>query len=720
MTGLGACALLAVLATGAWAVPVTFRYAAPPGTGRVCVAGTFNGWNMTATPMERDTAGEWTVTLDLEPGAYQYKFVVDGGRWVADPRNPSVASADGNSVLWVAPPGEFNTRRRGDGRFVTYALRHRDDDVVRVSDTSVRFRLRTVEGDVQGISLRVLAPRRDYPMKKVDSDGLTETWSVTVALPKATKYLFVLRDGKAALAVGQGMAKSPPAPALAYDPARKPLARAPAWMRDTVWYQVFPERFCNGDPTNDHPAPKGIPVWTTRLESVERPNDHWWGGDLQGVIDKLPYLQELGVSGIYLNPVFEGRDTHLYATEDYLKVAGFLGSNETLKRLVAEAHRRGMRVMLDGVFNHTSIWFHAFQSLLKDQQASPYAAWYRVHSFPIANPETHYRSADDGPVPYDTWFGVKWMPELNTANPETAEYLLGVATHWLKETGADGWRLDVAAEIPHEFWRKFRTTVKSVRPDAVIVGEIWETAEPWLQGDQFDATMNYPFRGVVLDFVARNRGDAAGFARALLSLMNRYPPQINASMFNLLGSHDTPRLLTECGGDPRKAALAVVFQMCWPGSPSVYYGDEVGMKGSGDPWNRGPMVWNRAEWEPVIFTATRRAISLRNRHPALRGDFVRVLHAPRGGRAAVFLRRGGGETAIVAFNASDDPQSLSFGVPASIKASRWRDAWNEADLVVSDGKLGLRLPAWGASVLFPAAPRGAGRKSGLVAGDNRK
>jgi glycosidase len=720
MTGLAAVALIVCVASGAWAVPVTFRFAAPAGTTRVCVAGTFNGWSTNATPLERATGGEWMVTLDLEPGAYEYKFVVNGSRWMADPGNPAVASPDGNSALWVAPPGEFNTRKRGDGRFMTYALRHRDDDVVRVSNTSVRFRLKTAQEDIEGVSLRALSPRRDHPMKRIDGDGLTETWSATVPLPKATKYVFVLRDGKAVLTVGQGMKASPPAPAFVYDPAKKPLARTPAWVRDTVWYQVFPERFCNGDVSNDFAPPKGIPVWTTPVESVERPNDHWWGGDLQGVIDKLPYLQEIGVTGIYLNPVFDGRNTHLYATDDYLKVAGFLGSNDTLKRLVSEAHRRGMRVMLDGVFNHTSIWFHAFQSLLKDQQASPYAAWYRVHSFPVANPETHYGGADGEDPPYDTWYGVKWMPELNTANPETAEYLLGVATHWLKETGADGWRLDVAAEVPHEFWRTFRRTVKTARPDAVIVGEIWETAEPWLQGDQFDATMNYPFRGIVLDFVARGRKDAAGFAQALQSLLDRYPPQVSAAMFNLLGSHDTPRLLTECGGDSRKAALAVAFQMCWPGAPSVYYGDEVGMKGAGDPWNRGPMVWNEKEWDPVISGATRRAINLRNRHPALRGDAVQTLYAPRGGSVAAFLRRGGGETAMLAVNASDTPQSLGLRVPASIKASRWRDAWNGTDLAVSGGKLSLRLPAWGVSVAFPAAPQGADRETTAVAGESRR
>jgi glycosidase len=704
------------------AIPVTFRYQPKDAARSVTVAGSFNGWNKSANPMTKADSGAWTATLDLEPGPVQYKFVVNDDTWVSDPNAGPPLPPDGNSLMWVVPSGESSEHAMGDGKILGFAVKA--GEPVRVAKDRVRFTLTTAANDVTTADLWVMKGPAEgmHAMERASNDGATDTFSVTLPVTGAVRYTFFVADAIPAGSSGaraafvsrmldaDGLHRAPfpidPSGApltdndvkpFTLDVEKMPFLVTPAWVPNTVWYQVFPERFANGSKANDTKPPKGVPDWNTPLSAVAgNPNDHWWGGDLQGVIDKLPYLQKLGVSGIYLNPIFEGPDTHLYATTDYLKIAPQLGDEATLKRLVKVAHKAGIRVMLDGVFNHTSVYFFAFQDILKNQEKSKYKDWYHIKSFPVLDPTKNYTEQDGKPLPYDGWWGIKWMPKLNTDNPETAAYLLKVATYWIKNADIDGWRLDVANEVSQNYWRKFRTAVKGAKPDAVIIGEVWDNASQWLKGDEFDAVMNYPFRGAVLDFAAHGKTDAKTFAGQLDAVRGWYPPAANAAMFNLLGSHDTARLLTEAGRDAKRAGLAVLFQMTYPGAPSIYYGDEVGMEGGNDPNNRAPMVWDRSRWNMPLHEVFERAVALRNAHPALRGMDIETRYAH--GQAVAFLRKGGGETAVTAFNAGDTEQTLAISLPEGAPA-RWTDAWRGGSVTATNGIVSVTLPPLSSAVL---------------------
>ena len=706
-------AVPAFLAAAAHAVPVTLACKAPD-AHQVYLAGTFNGWSASALAMAQGVDGSWTASMELAPGAYQYKFVVDG-KWIADLNAGTPIPPDGNSALWVAPDGSAPEHKRGDGKVVAFAVKHEANDVLRLDKTHVRFTVHTAADDLDKISIgfwkyKVDGSAKAYDLAKTDTDGLAETWSVTLPVAGVIDYAFVLRDGQNHWTLAaDGLVADPRAKGGLYtafkvDMHSLSLFETPDWVKDTVWYQVFPERFYNGDKANDRKPPVGVPDWNTPLATVsDSPNNHYWGGDLKGVIAKLPYIKSLGANGIYLNPIFLGPDSHKYATTNYLKVDPDFGTEKTLKALCDVAHKLGIRVMLDGVFNHTSVYNPMFQDILKNQGKSKFAKWYRITSFPVLGTVTHYQGDGERNIPYEAYSGFKWMPRLNPDNPECAAYLLKVATYWIERCGIDGWRLDVANDVPHDYWTKFRTAVKGAKRDALIVGEIWDNASPWLQGDQFDSVMNYRYRGAVLDFFARGTADAAHFAAALNTLNIEYPPQATVAMYNMLGSHDVPRLLNECGGDERKMALATVFQMTSPGAPSVYYGDENGMAGAGDPWNRAPMVWDESRWNRSLRDTSKRAIALRHANPALRSGDTETLLAIEGGRVAVFLRGlpSDAGSLVTAFNASDVEQTVSVTVSNMSSAVKWKDLWNGGDLAVADKRLSLKLVPWSAAVLSP-------------------
>lgn len=696
--------LMLFAAAAAHAVPVTFRYAPKEPARSVSVAGTFNNWDKNADPM-KEQAGAWTATVDIAPGPVQYKFVVNNETWVPDPNASPPIAPDDNSVMWVVPEGESAEHALGDGKLLAFAVKA--GDPVRIDKTDVRFTLTTAANDVESVTLAVANPGTAAPESPMarNSNGPTDAFTVTRPAGGIVRYRYLLKDGGAVWTLGANGLLSGDLPdnVFVLDTTTMPYLQTPAWAPNTVWYQVFPERFANGNRRNDTKPPKGVPNWNTPLSAVSgNPNDHWWGGDLQGVIDKLPYLKSLGVSGIYLNPIFEGPDTHFYATTDYLKVAPQLGDEATLKRLVKDAHKRGIRVMLDGVFNHTSVYFFAFQDILKNQEKSKYKDWYHIKSFPVLDPTKNYTAEDGKELPYEGWWGIKWMPKLNVDNPETAAYLLKVATYWIDKTDIDGWRLDVANEVSQAFWRKFRKAVKGAKPDAIIIGEVWDNAAQWLKGDEFDSVMNYPFRGAALDFFAHGKTDAKSFADRLNTVRGWYSPAANAAMLNLLGSHDTARLLTEADGNIQRAALATFFQMTWPGSPSIYYGDENGMEGKNDPWNRAPMVWAKDRWNKTLHETTRRAVALRNAHPALRALDVQTLYAPEGGKAVAFLHKGGGETMITAFNAGDTEQTLDIPLPDGAP-EKWTDAWRGGTATAKGRTLTITLPPLSGTALVGKA-----------------
>jgi len=370
---------------------------------------------------------------------------------------------------------------------------------------------------------------------------------------------------------------------------------APSWVKDTIWYQIFPERFANGDTSND---PAGTMPWG---ESEPTPTN-FFGGDFQGIMNHLDHLVDLGINGIYFTPIFKAYSNHKYDTIDYMEIDPQFGDKEIFRRLVKECHKRGIRVMLDAVFNHSGYYFLPFQDVLKNQEDSVYKDWFHLWDFPVVTK----------PQPnYDTFsFGAS-MPKLNTNQPDVKKYLLDVARYWIEEFNIDGWRLDVANEVDHTFWREFRQVVKDVKPDAYILGEIWHNSMPWLQGDQFDAVMNYPFTNAAIDFFAKQKLSASSFSNAIDEVLHMYPDNVNESSFNLLDSHDTPRILTLADGNIDRVKLLFLFHLTFIGTPCIYYGDEIGMNGGGDPGCRACMVWEHEKQNQDLFHYVQALITLR-------------------------------------------------------------------------------------------------------------
>ncbi|MUG87797.1 alpha-glycosidase [Paenibacillus timonensis] len=523
------------------------------------------------------------------------------------------------------------------------------------------------------------------PMTLMISDEMFDYWECAYQPPlRRTRYGFLLKSGEEQIWMTESefTKERPAGPERLFEfPFINPIDvfTPPAWVKDAIFYQIFPERFANGDPSND---PKGALPWGGKPE-----RDNFFGGDLQGVIDHLDHLSELGITGIYFTPVFEATTNHKYDTADYMKIDPHFGDISTIKKLVQACHERGIKVLFDAVFNHSGKTFAPFVDVMEKGEKSRYKDWFYVREYPL--------QVKDGVPTYDTFAFEPLMPKLNTENPEVKEYLLKVAEFWIKEVGIDGWRLDVANEVDHAFWRDFRKTVKTANPDAYILGEIWHESSGWLQGDQFDAVMNYPFTEAVLDFVVRGTLDAEGFANAIGKQLSRYPLQASEVAFNLLDSHDTPRLLTLCKDNKAQMKLAALFQFTYSGTPCIYYGDEVGLDGGQDPDCRKCMEWDPKRQDRDLFAFYQKLIAVRKQLAPLRTGSLKFLLAEKEGSKLAYERVLNGEKVLVLLNNYDAGQILE--VPAAGQA--WRDAFSGQTYGTNDGKLAVKLPAYGYAVL---------------------
>jgi neopullulanase len=477
----------------------------------------------------------------------------------------------------------------------------------------------------------------------------------------------------------------------------------PEWVKDAIFYQIFPDRYALSDRV---PKPSNLEPWDTPPTTYG-----FKGGDLLGVVEHLDYLQDLGVTAVYFNPVFQSAANHRYHTHDYYQVDPILGGNDALRQLLDEAHRCGMRVILDGVFNHASRGFFQFHHLLENGSASPYADWFITNNH-LLRPY----HAPKGQHGYEAWWDLPALPKLNTATPAVRDFLWDVARYWL-EFGIDGWRLDVPGEIDDDdFWREFRRRVKGLNPDAYVVGEVWGDAGRWLQGDQFDAVMNYLFTRACLGFFVGDRLlheevartgyhqvdelDAQAFASEVQRLLTLYPRPITEAQFNLLGSHDTPRFRTLAQGDDSAYRLATLFQMTYPGAPSIYYGDEIGMEGGHDPGCRGGFPWDESEWNQDLREYVRRCIALRKAKPALRRGDLTWLWAGQG--AVAYGRRLDAETLLVLLNGSYRQVTADLPVGGYFDdGSLLRDVWHGEQVIVGQGRLRVRIPPRAGKVLEP-------------------
>ncbi|MFJ7936094.1 glycoside hydrolase family 13 protein [Sporosarcina sp. NPDC096371] len=420
---------------------------------------------------------------------------------------------------------------------------------------------------------------------------------------------------------------------------------APAWVKDTIWYQIFPDRFANGDKRIN---PRRTLPWGSTAPTTT----NFFGGDFKGVIDHLDYLVDLGINGIYFTPIFKAHSNHKYDTMDYMEIDPQFGDKETFRLLVEECHARGIRVMLDAVFNHSGFYFGPFQDVLRNQEKSIYKDWFHIWDFPVVTE----------PKPnYDAFAFVETMPKLNTENAEVKAYFLDVARYWIEEFDIDGWRLDVANEVDHAFWREFRQVVKRAKPDAYILGEIWHDSMPWLQGDQFDAVMNYPFTNGAIDYFAKNEMDAETFAHSITEVLHMYPANVNEVAFNLLDSHDTPRMLTLADGNIDKVKLLYLFQLSFIGTPCLYYGDEIGMVGGQDPGCRACMIWDDTEQNHALLNYVRALIRLRKTDPVFgNGGSFRFIYADNVSSSVIYEKYNDEKRMIFVINNSD--QSITIPV----------------------------------------------------------
>ncbi len=373
----------------------------------------------------------------------------------------------------------------------------------------------------------------------------------------------------------------------------------PEWANNKIVYQVFPSRFATSKKVDKRKWYKTPITAKTDLQ-----------GDLRGIINHLDHIKNLGVDVIYMTPIFESPSTHKYDTYDYYKIDPSFGTEDDLKELVEKAHAMGMKVIMDAVFNHTGTGFFAFEDVKKNEKNSPYFDWYYIEDFPL--------KAKWGTKPnYKTFSYFGGMPKLNLQNEEAAEYCINVGRYWIEKCNIDGWRLDVADESTHRFWRKFRKAIRAVKPDALMIGEIWHYAEEFLAGEEWDTVMNYPFFFAVDNLIVQEKIPVSKFLGQMGFLEGNLNKKVYPILWNLLDSHDTARFMYRCGENVDKFKLGVGIQLLWTGMPFIYYGDEYGMTGGGDPDCRRGMVWDEKYQNPEIYAWYRKLIQIRKEYPVL-------------------------------------------------------------------------------------------------------
>lgn len=585
----------------------------------------------------------------------------------------------------------------------------------------LHIRLRTALNDIKSVTLTATDPFNWFPdesggrsfdteavvitdMRREYSDTLFDYWFCQIdSIPTGRiRYTFTLNDGSTRLCYGStGFFE--PKPQMSDDLERffnfpdiceEDIYREPDWAKDTIWYQIFPERFARGVETDGDYLPWGSE--TTKIHAS------FFGGTLKGITGKLEYIADLGFNGIYLTPIFESPSTHKYDTIDYFKIDPHFGTNEDFRELVQKAHKLGIRVMLDAVFNHCGFYHPFFQDVVEKGSKSEYFGCFHISREPVLNFELEngrvpkltkqqYKN-----LPFRTFAYTPYMPKWNTADTTAKAYLTKAARFWVEEYGVDGWRFDVSNEVSHDFWREMRKTLKAIKPDLLLLGENWDDSMPWLNGDQFDSVMNYGLLDAVTGFCGKNqygeRLDAAGFCdRLTRRVLAAYPKPLQRALFNLLDCHDTDRLVTACGGNMDAVRLAYVLQMTMGGAPSVYYGGEVGLDGRVDDGeNRRCMPWDdNIPAENDLRDFLRTLINLRKTHPSMRAVDVELLQCDGGFLS--YKKQADGETLFVAVNNSVEERTAA--VPEHSRALT--DAFTGKPVIDN-----IILPAYGFAILF--------------------
>ncbi len=379
---------------------------------------------------------------------------------------------------------------------------------------------------------------------------------------------------------------------------------SPKWASSAIWYQIFPDRFAtNGDDSHWHDG------------SVT--NKEIYGGNIQGIISKLDYLKELGINSIYFTPIFKAGSSHKYDTIDYFAIDPQFGTDEDFQQLIDRAHELGIKIMLDGVFNHSSSKHPFFLDVMANKQDSKYVDWYHIRDFDKL--DQVYKEDFRKLKAYDSFAYTEYMPKLNTQNPEVIKYIFEAVTKWTK-MGIDGWRLDVANEVDHNFWKLFKSHVTAINPDIYIVGEIWRDAYTWLRGDEFHAVMNYKYTNAIIDYFFKSKISLEQFISRTNRTMMENITAVNKAAFNVFDSHDTMRISNMCDFDTNKQMLGTVFLFTALGNPCIYYGTEVGLTGAQDPDNRRLMPWDDSKWDKQLLDFYKQLIAVRTNHPVLANE----------------------------------------------------------------------------------------------------
>lgn len=543
---------------------------------------------------------------------------------------------------------------------------------------------------------------------------------------------------------GEGQVYSSEPPSYQITVYRKEM-KIPSWFRETVMYQIFVDRFCNGFEDGKILNPKknsyiysnwleDVPVYRRDPETGRIDSYDFFGGNLLGVLKKLPYLKELGIKVIYFNPIFEAISNHKYDTADYHNIDAMFGDNQLFAHLCQKAKEMGINILLDGVFSHTgsdSIYFNkegnyhsigAYQS-----KESPYYPWYRF---------SHY------PDQYESWWGIDVLPNVEELEPTYQDFIIfsenSIIKHWMR-MGVKGWRLDVVDELPDQFLKNFYRVLKAVDPDSILLGEVWEDASnkvsygktrEYLLGDELDSVMNYPFRKILLDFFL-NKQNAQSTHRSLMSLYENYPLEHFYSLMNLIGSHDVPRVLTLLGEAPdyiskeeqahfklapekramglKRLKMMVLWQMTFPGVPSVYYGDEAGLEGYADPLNRGTYPWGAEDKD--LLDWFKEMVKLRNRYSVLKtGEWFVLLatedvygYARRiNGGKDIFGQGRPDNLALIFFNRHQERElEVSLDISHVYSGDKLIDLLNgKENLLIRHGQLKFNLPPLTGKILM--------------------
>ena len=643
----------------------------------VSLRGSFNSWG--EWPMEKQSDGTWSIIVDLEPGEYQYKFYING-KW---PQDMSTARdggpVDPNAAGYINDGfgGQNAICRIKEETTEGVVLVHNSDDpaYLCIADERLVIRLKTSPHKVAKVFL--VTDEGKWPMERQLQWEYGEVFRLSLGFPDSLKYHFV------------GYTLEGTEFSLPEDPSQSfffdGIGHFPQlkWVSKGIIYQIFPDRFYNGNPENDLLALKSDEfhfneqwaqnkLWAKEGPSLASWNDpissqhcchQYFGGDLAGIIEKLDYLKDLGVTVLYLNPIFDSGSAHGYDTHDYLKVSPKFGTKEDLRQLLDEAHKRGMRVIFDFVPNHTGLGFWAFQDVVKKGKSSSYWNWYFIHKWPFT---------PGASTAYDAWWGVGSLPKLNTANPEVKEYLFKVVRHWLN-FGADGWRVDVPNELvkAKEFFNEMRRVARMEKEDAYLIAEIWQLDSSWVKGDQFDSLMNYALgRDILLNFV-KGSIDGESTLANLSRYFATYGENVSAMGFNLVSSHDTGRILTDLGGgnfgespNPKaveRLKLLSTLLYTLPGAPVIFQGDERGILGEKEFYDaqRYPIQWDTLDEN--LISHYKKLAQLRQEIPVLTSSVIRNYYGT--GHLLSFFRgeQGSGEVIVVANNGTE---TVKFKLPS--------------------------------------------------------